>query len=488
VASKKKRGFIYLRLIKFVSGDQHVFQSYSLTDRTKNPTYIRKGQWFALSNVLFKGNMMFVFVKSVLFYLAVTLSIASYAYCSEPLQDLTGPLFASGAPTRAVKKLNDHLYVAQHVSGEWFAAERLVDEGPRLQFWKDWAQQEENIHHDEYKQLWSRGSLPKGKGYPMFLGRDHSLTTGLYSFRRVLSNISHIDELWVVFACQNEIGKVEDIAADQIEIAVTLSTDRAAPMVTQMGISRSFQYLLKALRSYDVNEYIIHKNLSSQLLSFAAAMMLTEHPEKLYMITTPVEVMRNLMLKAFPNRAFEGDNVQKATKGYWQALNDDKVTQTMLSNQIRTNIGKTIQERDELNYRIRVLKELKHPSNEKEIDALTLTYQDVKARVKDLIAQEEMQDAKSIQEISETTPFDKLVSPIRRTLLPEDITQIYNLDRTQVIYEYNKTRNIVTIGRLVLTGDATTRFKWFNGGDMRFRDNLNPYVTIALSDLAHKGE
>lgn len=444
--------------------------------------------------------------------LSLGLSLILFPSVSHAVESVNGAAPSlSIEPSSGVKRVNPALYTARHKTGVWLGMERLTGEGSRLNFWRNWVRSEYGGglgkgYHSDYKRKWmdANGHLPEG--YPKFLARDHNLDTGLYSFQRALGNVSLIEEFWVAFACQNEIQDAADITNDQIEMVVTVSTDRDAPMVTHMGISRSFQYLLNALKVHDrrdlleyigpdkfkerygpclpqETDYKIHKDLSLIVHSFAAQVMLVEFPHKLFMITTPAEVMRNIFLKKFPGLAFEGDNVQKASKEHWKLNYEDRDTQVLLSSKIQGRIAKLYEEKLDIGVKIRLLKDKKDPSNILEIDSLKSRLIEIQKEIDVLIEEKAHQEAKEIQEASEALPFDMTTSPIRRTTYPEKILQIYNPERTHVVYEYNETQERITIGDLTLTGEETRRFCWFNGGDMVLKDH-NPFVTILLKDLA----
>lgn len=136
--------------------------------------------------------------------------------------------------------------------------------------WKDWVTEEYKAYSIYYDEIHRK----RPPGYPI---SDRPLNDGIFSFKEVVFN-PPAPNIWIVF---NE------------EIAMTILSEEGIPLVVHMGISRSFRYLLKSLRSPD--EFPLHKNLAIQLHSSAAYEMLKR--QKIYMITRPVTTVREILLR-----------------------------------------------------------------------------------------------------------------------------------------------------------------------------------------------
>jgi|GEM_PF-4686110 len=217
---------------------------------------------------------------------------------------------------QGVQKLSEYLYVGKAANDLWLVMERIDDGVPNANFrqvwWKIYTSKDKTSHNDYY-QLWAEGNVPKKQGFIQFQGRGHILTSGQYSFETSL-NYHTSNELWIGFASSKNIAQTSDITADCVEMAVPVMTDKDAPMVTHMGIGRSFYYMIRAIE--DPKAFPLHGNLAMDLHSFAAKIIKIRDPKKLYMMTAPVPTMREIMVKALPNNAYVGDTWSRAEEEY----------------------------------------------------------------------------------------------------------------------------------------------------------------------------
>lgn len=90
-------------------------------------------------------------------------------------------------------------------------------------------------------------------------------------------------------------------------------------MQMHMGIQRGFQYLVRTLGDLARTdggpvpaEHLPHPNLSLSLHSLAARVMLMREPGRLYMITAPVDGLRQMLQKALPKDSFAGSTLTQA--------------------------------------------------------------------------------------------------------------------------------------------------------------------------------
>jgi hypothetical protein len=100
------------------------------------------------------------------------------------------------------------------------------------------------------------------------------------------------NELWIAY-----ITKKPENDGDNIRMFVTVVSSSEALITTHMGISASFEAMEDDNRE---------KGISIDLHSFAARVMLMRNPNRKYMITTPVTIMRRIIIDALPNDTFLG--------------------------------------------------------------------------------------------------------------------------------------------------------------------------------------
>lgn len=392
--------------------------------------------------------------------------------------------FAAG-----VKEINPYLYIGQKEPGLYLVMERIDTVVPdsRLPFWKYYIQREW-INHDTYKGEWQNGNIPNNKGFLQFLNRSHRLVDGLTSFDTSVNYYNSNNELWIAYTSTKPIIKADEITFDDMEIVMPIMTDKDAPMVTYMGISRSFHYLLNAVKTeneritakrmsafgYSKEELLrfgipedgipedkfkVHPRLAMSLQSMAAKVMRIRDEKKLYQINAPISTMRNLMLKALPNHAYVRD-LDAATALHKKMKDSGELFLSSLLEKQTQTISKK--------YNL-----LRETSLEKDNDLL-IKMQKIK---NDLSYQSWAQKKKEIDELYEKTaetvqqqsPFKKIGETI----------QIFDKER-KVVFEHNSKLKTIFVNNQTIVGDETNRYDWFYHKDMVF----NSYVTVDLDVLA----
>lgn len=416
------------------------------------------------------------------------------------------PLVAIGHETEPdvsvrVKRVSETLYLGKKESNVYFVMERIDRSVPnvdaRLAFWQQYAKEEHN-NHTEYKRKWSEGLLPKGKGFLVFQDRSESLTAGLTSFQTSLNKYSLDNELWIAYVSTKPIETAGEVTPNDIEMVVTVLTDKEAPMVTHMGIGRSFHYLLKALQADQVRESVkhfsekelqefgiiiptedkfnLHRHLSMELHSFAAQVMRSRDPKKLYMITSPAPKMREIMCKTFPQHIYISDDYKAAREQHHELK---KSGASLLSTSIWA-------EHEKVSKDLRSLKKQIKKSNRRfeanheliELEESETKMEEQKDRLfNELLAQE----AKEIDEIFEKIkPQMTLSSTPLQANYSGNKVRLFDRERKNIIFDHDKGTQTIRVNSQELRGEETKRYGWFYHPDMR----MNPYVTINLEELA----
>ena len=140
-------------------------------------------------------------------------------------------------------------------------------------------------------------------------------------FIRALERYGKIgqEEIWVAYAASknpNEEslsfcprshpgGTVKSYIKSDIEMVVSVFMSESAPVTTHMGIFRNNESMGNK-KAYDE----AHKNLAIELQSFAAKASKLTQGEKYIMVTTPLDVMRKMILSSLggrPNQIWVGD-------------------------------------------------------------------------------------------------------------------------------------------------------------------------------------
>lgn len=109
------------------------------------------------------------------------------------------------------------------------------------------------------------------------------------------------DELWIAYVSVEPVHKAGEVAYNNIEMVMTVSTAEDLPFTTHMAIHCALLFDKQS-----------HNRISLALHAFAARAMKDLHPEKVYMITRPMKKMRELLIDAFKHNKGAlsiGDNI-----------------------------------------------------------------------------------------------------------------------------------------------------------------------------------
>jgi hypothetical protein len=402
--------------------------------------------------------------------------------------------------------LSANLYYTQE-NDIYYVMERIDGIADRLFFWKKFIQDEEYFYYPQYRLDYLNGKIPKEKGFLKFSHRDQILTSGIVSFG-VSLRYDKYNELWIAYVCTKSPDSL-DISATDIEMVVTVLTTDNSPMVMHIGILRTFGYMLTASQNREIK---LHSNLSIKLHSFAASVTLYRYPNKLYMITAPVPVMRLFLIDAFPNNCYVGDSMMKAEnvihdinanvrKRYQKNMldieNDFRVIRRLKANYEKAGNLKETQLMEE-EYEKTVV-EQKNTENQiineidNEINALmprskmVLDSKLINHFIKDYsIANEEIiSNFKQVNELSANIPIDINDSPIRVIGRYPEISsqsssyyfiQILDKSRTNVVFENDIINNIIIVNGVKIPENENIKYSWFRHPDL----SMNPFITINL--------
>jgi hypothetical protein len=216
--------------------------------------------------------------------------------------------FARLSPRVYVSRKGGLTYVAERIDLPWIRVkmddydEYYFTPPPNeaLEFWYQFAKEEKKLSHRP--ELKSR--VKSDEGLSMFADRINQFHDG------------NKNESWVVYATPADVTDATTRPRpSDIEMYVSVTTDDDAPMVTHMGIQRSFQYAA-------VSGHTSHRRISITLHSFAAKVM-HERKRKLYMITRPVNEMRDIIIRTLPFNSYVGDTYSKALSAVYAELGED---------------------------------------------------------------------------------------------------------------------------------------------------------------------
>ena len=166
---------------------------------------------------------------------------------------------------------------------------------------------------DGNKQKWS--SLASKSSH----GKNSVGVQGFHPSLKYYNNIN--TEVWVAFISNKPVNDPNEVDLSSTEMFVTVTTSEHSSFTTHMGIARS--------SSFPRDKQ--HKNISTKLHAFAAKFMLEQHPEKIYELNVPTNLMEEIIIKEFEdkrlvNKVFIGDNRTKypdynieTAKGYYEA-------------------------------------------------------------------------------------------------------------------------------------------------------------------------
>lgn len=356
--------------------------------------------------------------------------LITFASVSTPFERTDASFCITG-----VRKVSDTLFVGAPESGPYFVMERIdggvADYKDRIKFWREFARNEvkyvsfgfkEGMGEYEKRYKDRQDTLPKGFPKVHKEGKYFNLRGGISSFERVIESALgetgdegdaffpkvhpspvRLPNIWVCYASRRPILSASDVTIDDIEMVVTVIDWPEAPFVKHYGISKSFHYLMNHDSSRK-EAYPLHpNNLSMNLHSFAAKVMLLINPAKLYMITPPLSTMAQIMKDSLKDHVYVGDSLEHAKKIYRERHN--------------------ISEEEDLS-----------PAQEREIDR-----------------------------ISETLSLDKTAPPIRKTQTPQTLA-VLDPSRKDVLFSWDQTSESIQVGEEKLLGNATQRYRLFGVG------------------------
>ena len=219
----------------------------------------------------------------------------------------------------------DHDFYVTRSGSLYFCMQRLDpkarDSEQRVKAWDKFVKAEFG-EHDDYLALCEEDELPEGRNLPFFDVYGDSPDAGVLSFGAFLQRFATTAETWVAFVTTQDPIEAKRIDFKRIEMYFAVLTDPDAPMVTHMGISRSFAYLNQAVQDEEV---VVHRNLAMRLHGYAAAVMRCHAPDKVYQITGPLDSMRAIMKKepGLRGHLFSGTTRDWAEVG-WAMENPNK--------------------------------------------------------------------------------------------------------------------------------------------------------------------
>lgn len=195
--------------------------------------------------------------------------------------------------TEGIHKINDDLYVGKKYDDKqkddlYFALERVTDKN--IVFWKEFVE--------------TQGSKTKRSGViDKKSQKQIYLTDMIVPFETALKFYNSSD-VWIAYVTNKKITKeAQDLLQREgdIEMTCTVMTTKEIPFYSPMGIFRTAEFWgLKR-----------HEGLAMNLHSFIAKAILVAYGNKEYMITKPVDSMRDIIIKNIPaNAVWIGDAEQ----------------------------------------------------------------------------------------------------------------------------------------------------------------------------------
>lgn len=436
---------------------------------------------------------------------------------------------------------NEDLYYLEK-NGVYYVMER-IDNRPRLEYWKEFIKKEESGYADyRRKYLKNMKKYENVKGLLHFHTRDQSLSGALGSFKDVVTYDNTHNELWIAYVKRvlsdkekTELAEYitilpsntkmeydEDLYDPTIEMFVSVVTTEEAPMVTHMGITRSFNYLFRAMDKVK----LLHTGISLDLHSFAALIMTKKYKNKLYMMTTPVPMMRDIFLKYFP-KGFIGDSFSKITDIMTNLqtslelkyLNEhvpeiQKIILKWYPDVVIKNSEeamKFIENLKKQGYKTKMVANALRGDimylirNEKSIITKNVIDQMMNMHfqksfvlednaMKKLIEREHISPGdieiyKQINELSANLPITINDSPIRVVGRDDGSTnsanydyliEIYDKTRTNVVFSHDKINDILFVYGKEVLGENKLKYEWFT----EHLDSMNKFFTIDLDILA----
>lgn len=105
-------------------------------------------------------------------------------------------------------------------------------------------------------------------------------------------------EVWVIYVSNVEpTDPYEKSFINNIEMTIAILTDEFVPFQLHMGISRGMSYLASGSKQ--------HKNISLYIHAFAAKILQIQYGNKNYVITTPLKIMRDILINNLSKDSYE---------------------------------------------------------------------------------------------------------------------------------------------------------------------------------------
>ncbi|MHA1679759.1 MAG: hypothetical protein ACTSUE_02045 [Promethearchaeota archaeon] len=332
------------------------------------------------------------------------------------------------------------------------------------------------------------------------LDRIDAGTAGAVSFQSIIEDHHENNELWVAYASLVKINDIDMVQPEDIEMYMSVSTTKGAPMYANMGIQRPGRYMGRERRK--------HGRLSIPIHSFTAKVMIKAYGSgsrvgsKQYMISAPVSNMQRLIREneALRDNTYWGDNRSRAKdvldgikqEDYNRMLGPKYVqisTEARVYRRIVPKISKLLRDNFYENYLQPIFEEngIMY-SDDFLIDLLQDTGKQLqreirKARTERLETTKEM-ETMIIDRRTDVIPSLE-DSPI---ILKQQQFILYDKTRSQIIFVYDeKTNQVATLeeegGMLGTFRNAGTSYDWFF-----YAGHLGPswgYMTMDVDALAN---
>ena len=188
-----------------------------------------------------------------------------------------------------INQINPRLFSSKKEDNLYFIMERIEEDN--ADFW---------YRYCEWEKI-KDSNPPINPNFPLVRYRD--VRDAIVVFQESLHFMLHSGvELWVTYASNKPIKKGRMFPVRCIEMCFVVLSSNSAPFVTHAGIFRSYASINR-IRPY-------HKGISMPLHSFAAKVILAQYPQKIYMITVPLPIMRDIFIKSLPAGAvYVGHNL-----------------------------------------------------------------------------------------------------------------------------------------------------------------------------------
>lgn len=424
-----------------------------------------------------------------------------------------------------INQINDNLYIAKSKRADdvYFVMERLTDD--KRNIWEKYILDLSN----------ALTFFKKNKNDPIYIGLDKKINDIFHGgtepfikgireayfgreIKAYFKENGNTNEVWVVYVYSHKEPPLEGLKENlfnHIEVAFTVLTSKDSPFTSHMGIHRSFRYLLN--NRDDKEQFPIHGRISVPLHAFAGKIMHIRYPDKLYMITVPMPVMRNMLLNALPAESiWLGDEswMQKIEKNSSNSQRKNLCIKTI--NQIKgfiKYIAKDKQDnvREILSKSMKEVEECNDVSDNIVFDPFEQFMVELKRKLIDELGKLDVyldplrNYVNENQGISTSRYCDNEICRIhlakilsKKSIISCSSRSASDTGMYSLLYEPNKStfywklkdpqeRNILDLERDPESVDKIKKsFFWFFNNMYFIPDETMPYVTIDLNSLAQK--